>query len=532
MTTEVYINDQLIDLEDETIVAASYGNISFGELNKRKGIKSNNWTAPFSQRNKLVFESCELVGSFSKVPYQKNPIRVDIEGVTVFEGYCVVTESEEHYSIQSFAGAADFYSYISSVKLGILDLSKYDHVWNETVIKNSWNNIEGFNYAFVEYGKEWPSSGPASGIPPDYLRPQIFFHTVIKQIATDAGYELFGVNGANGDPLKDQRFLKQVIIVNKFPLPITYGGTFNLSSLLPDLMQSKVWLDWANIYGLQFDINDQTKEIWVSYIDDILFSDPQDWTDKVDKSSKQKTVYSLEYGQMSKLSYKSEDLSENNSAYQDFAKEIEVDDTTLELEADVYKSEFFMIQDVDPVFFPDGRATTRTYNAKRTFSGIWEPTFTYVFNGDEGTVVWLNGTYYKATQTGINKNPSTEPDYWAAIAEKDVWDVKSRPMYGILTTDVSSFIVARFTTPETVTKIISNTNMDWEYSWVHHYRVFKRIIDKTKIVDKLMKLSYSDVNQIDFTKPKLIDGELYLAQEITQFRFNEKSSTVVNLIRI
>src|SRR5687768_11806616 len=110
MITEVYINGNLIDIDDEETVAASYGNITFGEFSKRKGVKTNTWSAPFSPRNKAVYESCEVVGSFSIMPYRKATIEVYVFGVLVFQGFSVLMESRESYRIQSFAGASDFYS--------------------------------------------------------------------------------------------------------------------------------------------------------------------------------------------------------------------------------------------------------------------------------------------------------------------------------------------------------------------------------------------------------------------------------------
>jgi hypothetical protein len=524
--TEVYINNLLIDLEDETTVAASYGNISFGELNKRKGVKSTVWKGPFTQRNKLAMESCEVVGSFSLIPYRKNLIRVEIDGVIVFEGFCVVDEANDGYNYQSFSGASDFYSIITSKKLSVLDLSAFSHVWNDVNVKNSWTNVNGYIYAFVEYGKEWPDTGAAAGLPPDAMLPQLYFHSVVKQIATDAGYTLYG------EVLTNQRFLKHVIIPNKFPLTIQYGGTWVLNTLFPDLTQSKVWLDFANIYGLQFDINDLTKEIYCSYIDDILFNEAEDWSLKVDKTEKQSTRYKFDYGQTSKLRYKYDAVTEANGCWQDFVKDISIDDTTLDVEKDIYKSEFYLIQDVDPVLFPDGRATTRTFVTKagKANSGIWNAATAY--GGDPGTTVWRNGTYYSSILAGTNKDPATEPTYWKSIAEKDVWEMKSRPMYGTVITDVFSILSVKFGTPAIVTKIVSNTDMEWGYSFDHHYRVFERIIQKTKIVEKLLKLNYADVNQLSFEKGKLVDGELYLLEEVVQFHLNQVGSTICRMVRL
>jgi hypothetical protein len=74
--------------------------------------------------------------------------------------------------------------------------------------------------------------------------------------------------------------------------------------------------------------------------------------------------------------------------------------------------------------------------------------------------------------------------------------------------------------------------MNWGYSYQHHGRVFSRIIDRSKSVEELVKLNYADVNQLDFTKAKRIDNELYFLEEIKQFKLNRKESTLVELVRI
>jgi hypothetical protein len=520
--TEVFINDVLIDLEEEETVTATYTGVTFGKMSTRKGIKTNTYNLPYSQVNKGVYEGAEVQGSYSDKPYRKGTIRVDIDGVTVFEGWCVLEESgEDGYEVQSFAGASDFYTIINNKKLGELDLSAYDHIWNEPNIKNSWSRTDGYIYAFVEYGKAFSFNI----IPPDYLMPQFFFHTIVKQIATDAGYMLFG------DVLTNPRFLKHVIIPNKWPIAIQYGGDWDLSTLLPDLTQSKVWLDFANIYGLQFDINELTGEIYANYIDDALFSEPEDWTLKIDRSEKRKTRYRFdEWGQTSYLRYNYESIEVQNSAWQDFQKAIAIDDHNLKLEADIYKSEFFMIQDLDSVLNPDGSAITRTFVTKsgKGFAGIWQDDFNYV-----GGIVFYNGTYYQAIEPpGINRVPSAEPDYWEPIEEGDIWDIKSRPMYGILTTDVTFTLQVDFPTPVTITRVINNTGMSWEDTYPLHYRVFNRIIDRTKRVEDLVKLNYADVNQLKFNRSKRIDNELYILEEVLQFKLNKKESTTCKLVRI
>jgi hypothetical protein len=515
---EVFVNGSLIDVDQDTTIAASYGNVSFGELSKRRGAKTNNWSAPFSPTNKLVFGSCEVAGSWSDVPYRKGTIRVDLDGVTVFEGWCMLDESKDEYEILAFAGASDFYSLISQRNLRTLDLSQYDHNYNETVIRNSWNNTDGYIYAFVEYGKEWNGSL----VPPDSLKPQIFFKDVVKAIVANAGYTI------TGEVLTDPKFLKHVIIPTVFPWPFTFGQDVDLAAYLPDLLQSKVWLDFANIYGLQFDVDDQVKEIRADYIDDILFAEPEDWTGKVDTTERHKTSYRFsDYGQLSYLRYKEMKLS--NVTFPDYSKEVAIDDHTLKETADIYKSEFCLIWNATtPTVW-----NTYTFSAKNGFSGIWNSATSYVYNGSEGSRVWYQGSYYKSIQTGTNKVPPAEPLYWEAIPEADVFDVVVRPTYGMLESDPVFYVNVAFSTgAESIYRKVTNRGLLWTEIYPTRYRVFSRILQRTKIVEMLLKLSYSDINQLDFTRPKRIDNELYIVQSIDQYKVGENESTVVDLIRL
>lgn len=517
--TEVYINGLLIDIDESETIAATYGNVDFGKLSKRSGTKSNNYVVPFSQRNKLVFEGSEIAGSWSDVPYRKATIRVDISGVTVFEGWCMLNESKDGYEILSFADASDFNSIITSHKIVELDLSLYNHVWNEAVIQGSWNNDSGYMYAYVEYNKFFLSNNVA----PDYLMPQIYFKDIVKAIVAYAGYEIFG------KVLTDEVFTKHVIVPCKYPKPFEYGANVTLNGYLPDLLMSKVWLDFANIYGLMFIIDDQTKEITATYIDDLLFNEHEEWSNKVDRTETTRTNYRFSsYAQRSYLRYAA--FKAPFADGDDFAKEVLIDDLTLKDTADIYKSEFGVIQ--DETFLP-GLTNAYGFNAKpaKSFIGVWNAGT--IYNGQGNDHVWYYGTYYRTILAGSNKLPSSEPTYWEAALEKDIWEFITRSLYGILEYDPVATRTFQSSIGDVVIPYkVDNDQLDWEYIYPRRYRVFDRATKKTKVVEMLMKLNYTDINQLDFTRIKVIDGESYMLQEITQFKINEDDSTTVNLVRI
>lgn len=513
--TQVFINGNEIDVDQDTVVAAWYGNLSFGELSKRKGVRTNNWVAPFSNRNRGAFDGCENISSWSEVVYRRGEISVLVDGVEVFQGWCTVNEASDGYQIQCYATASDFYSQVTTKKLRALDLSAFTHVWSEAVVKNSWTNTSGYIYAFVEYGKEWPFGL----IPVDYLLPQIFFKEVVRAIAADAGYSI------TGDVFNNPTFQKHVIVPNSFPLPYMYGAAaVNLSLYLPDLLQSKVWLDFANIYGLQFDVDDQVKEIRCNYIDDLLFSEAEDWTSKVDSSEKKTISYRFkDYGQTSYLAYK--EYNEQGQQFGDYAQAISIDDTVLKEEADAYRSEFYLIANVSaPTVWK-----TYSYLSKVGFAGLWRSVSNYF----EGGFVFRNGTYYKAIQDSLNQDPATSSGYWEPAKESDIWGITSRPMYGMLEIDPSFYINVDLSTgPEIITRKITNRGLTWSELYPKYYRVFSRIIQRTKIVEILLKLNRSDINQLNFTRLKEIDGELYVLQSVDEYKLNFVDSTKATLVRL
>jgi len=520
MTTEVFINGELIDIDNDETVTASYGNITFGELSKRKGVKSNTWKAPFSPRNKKIIENSEVIGSNSDFPYRKCSVEVQISGTVVFLGFGVIEESQTSYSINSYGGTSDFYTFINNRKLTQLDTTSFNHQWNETNVKNSQFNTEGYIYAFLFNGKAGAGGSIVDYVPKDALLPHMFFHSLIKQIALDAGYTL------SGKVLTNSRFVNHLVLCNKFPLPISFGGDFDIALTLPDLAQSKLWLDFANIYGLQFDIDQELGIITCDYIDDIIFSESQDWTNKIDRTEKPTVSYSLGYAQKSYLRFNSDDV-----CLVDYNKEILIDDETLDEEVDIYKSSFFMVQHTGTVFNEGlGSSFTFTLKDNQNFRGAWVTGQDYFASAFQS--VWHNGTYYKA-KIDSNSNEPPNETYWTPVDQTTIWTIKSRPMYGYLVTDPASTVNVIFSTgEEQITKVVHNTKLNWSNSYDLHYKLFDRIKTKTKKLQVDVRLNYSDVNQLDFTRSKRIDDEIYILEDVTQFKLNRNDSTICNFIRL
>lgn len=524
--TLIYFNDQLADFEDDEIVTVSYSSLSFGDLTTRGGVKTNNYRLPFTNNNKKIFENSELVQSGSMIPYRYLSIRVVVEGYEVFNGFGSVKKSKEYYECTSYSGLSTFYDIIKNKNIRDLYLTRYDHPYNDNSVRNSWVFSSGYVYAFCSYGKydQIFFSGATQYLPVEYLKPHVFFSTVIKQIITDSGYSY------QGKVFNDIRFRKQLILYNNFPDNVFINQTVILSQCLPDsVKQSTQMIDFLNMYGLMMDINEADKILTFNFIDDTLLNDPLDWSDKIDDSEEISVEYSFDnYGKTNLLSFKTDDnFTEGKERY------VDIDDSTLDPEGTIYQSNYYLYNNDT---FRNGIVGTSLFTIKNNlfFTGIWDDDPSYTYYTDN--VVFYQGSYYKSTDTIIpNEIPGGASTKWVLTEEKSIWDIKVRPMYGYIESNDSNYFQVNFVAgSEKIAKIVTDKNMDWDYTYVNYYRLFNSSLDKTKKIELLLKLSTSDINQIDFSKLIYFSRyhNYFIIDEIKEFKINSIDSTSVSLIRV
>lgn len=521
--TEIYLNGELADFEEEETIVSSYGNISFGEFSKKKGVKTNTYKLPLTNRNKLIIENAEIVNNASTLPYRFFNIVIFVYGIEVFSGYAAIRSAKDSYEVQSFAGVSTFYNTISKKKITELDLSDFNHTYDLASIQSSWNNTDGYIYGYVWYGG-FLNNGL---IPPQYLKPQVFFHTVVKKIMTEAGYEV------RGKVLEDDRFLRHVIVFSKFPASFDFLDTINLASTLPDVLQSKIILDFLNIYGVMLDVDQDEMIITCDYIDDIIFNDYIDWGHKIDNSEFPEVKYDLGYAQKNYFKFKIDDVMTDA-----WEKEVLIDNETLDSEGPIYTSDFFNVN-----YYLNPSDITITSKPTGSLTGKGELPTVQVYEETRawsvGQKVFHNGEYYIAIQLQNDledpKPPHLNGDYWTRMEESDVFTYKIKNMYGVVMLNPSSNVEI-LSSPSNipVTRLITGDELDWEISYTRHYRMFDRIIKSTKVVEILMKLTQADINQLDFSRPYWFESYngFFALEEVIQYNLSDPQSTMCRFIRI
>lgn len=189
---EIYIQDQIIDIEDGEDIVQSFAVHKFGDISTRNSSYSNTFNLPITARNRAVFESPEVILNNSTIPYSKLSCTIYVDGIPVVIGFAQLVGVKESYEVKVFGTNFDFFSVIKPKFLSELDLSAYDHTWNLANVAGSRTSTAGYIYGLICYQNELSDNYfPITnrGVDVRQLYPGMFLHTVIDKIITEAGFE-------------------------------------------------------------------------------------------------------------------------------------------------------------------------------------------------------------------------------------------------------------------------------------------------------------------------------------------------------
>jgi len=191
MALELYINNQFVELSEKSKIGLSLQANDIADIQNKKANFTNQFKVPKTNANNFLFGFCNVVASGSVIPYQKNEAKIVQDGIEIVQnGYCIIDEAGEYFSITVYSGNADLFEKIKNKKLTELDLSAYNHVWNKTNAQaniNSGTNEDGYVYALVDYGRM--GSG---NMRLNYTPPSIRVKKIIQTIIEGAGFNVAG----------------------------------------------------------------------------------------------------------------------------------------------------------------------------------------------------------------------------------------------------------------------------------------------------------------------------------------------------
>lgn len=189
----LYSNGTDLDLgEFATTLTFSIADIR--EPDKRNASFSKTLTLPGTKANNLFFENMFEVDVVTQTfnPNLKATTVLSVDGVTQFKGALKLRQvnyllgGKVTYDCNLIGNLSDFIQTLGTSKLRDLDLSAYDHTYNQTNIEAAWTPTlgTGYTYPMVNYGEGSSLNQWDAG----YFRPAPFVKTIWDAIFSEAGY--------------------------------------------------------------------------------------------------------------------------------------------------------------------------------------------------------------------------------------------------------------------------------------------------------------------------------------------------------
>jgi len=207
-SAELYVNDVLIDLPNDSLVALSYAINTLTDVKTVQGNISNSISLPDTAHNRAALGYPDDINFNGRsLIRQKQPCRYLQNGVNIITNgnLRIVGASKGSLKIVISSGNTDFFDLVTG-KLTDLDMSEHDHFWTQANVITSRANTTGYLYPIINYGNLANNDGSiySSVINPRQMRPAVFAKYIVKKIIESAGYSF--IDKISADPVTQPIF--------------------------------------------------------------------------------------------------------------------------------------------------------------------------------------------------------------------------------------------------------------------------------------------------------------------------------------
>lgn len=208
--------DSIVDIYPNAEIFYTVQRVDIGSLTNRKVSFTNQFKAPWSPNNEIIFGFAKHEESPDPIIYTLRECSISNDGIEFSPSMVLyITKSDDNeFTLQIFENIFDFFMSVNDKKLSELNAIT-SQAWNPSNIDAARLNTDGLVSAVVNWGVPIYQSR--------WFMPSFFYHTLITKIMEYTGYSV------SGSILTDPRFTDLVIPYArpKFQYPETYFTQFN-----------------------------------------------------------------------------------------------------------------------------------------------------------------------------------------------------------------------------------------------------------------------------------------------------------------
>jgi hypothetical protein len=186
MASELYIEDKLVDLPTDADISIEYAIAKIGEIEKRSGVRSAEFTIPKTAKNKAIFENPDDVNNIGTKPYRRLKARYYSNGIDQQISFATLKESAQGYNVNIYGGNSDFFAALKDGKLTDIDFSAYDYYHTLTNYVATRTDLDVPRS--IALNVEQPTAIALGNIA--YQPPSVSIEFILEQIAASQGYNL------------------------------------------------------------------------------------------------------------------------------------------------------------------------------------------------------------------------------------------------------------------------------------------------------------------------------------------------------
>lgn len=199
-----------LDLGEDSNLTLTKSIYNIQDPDKRQSSFTKTITVPSSANNDKIFASWFDVNfvldnnnQFEPFfnPNKKAPCILHTDTISQMTGYAqltdiVIVDSKVEYKLTLYGENRDLFGILTDRKMNELDLSEFDHTYNETNIEASWSNTSGYVYPMIDYGDNhihWVNNqvNATDWWVTEHFKPWLFVKTLVDKIFQDAGFSYY-----------------------------------------------------------------------------------------------------------------------------------------------------------------------------------------------------------------------------------------------------------------------------------------------------------------------------------------------------
>ena len=381
-------------------------------------------------------------------------------------------------------------------------------------------------------------------------------HIKFELLDSSSGFGSFNVEVLSG------------VMFNKVSDKYEGVGNLDMAANLPTMKQTDFIKYLVNAFSLLIITDTFTNTVSFEFFDDLPTNTSEDWSDKVDLTETEEITPNYgSYKRNNIFKYKNNESDAALEGFSDYGQSIVLNPNIPNGDKVVYQSIFSGSKPLaafpNRMFIDLSDSTDANEYAITSYtspSDVGTVVISSTANLSEGDSVYfkdlgavvlldtfsLEGLKGVTVMEIVNDTTFTINGYsfgsayaGFAVHQKDAFKTKDpKPRIAVHNVvdeglDASLIQIINGTTVTQASKL-TFTELEFDNLLANYGTVLSSIIISPQMVEMLMRLSASDINQIDFTKPKWIDRfncYFYLSY-INQYKVNQVDSTEVELIRL